>query len=49
MKSKYFNIARLLQNALVVRVSELLSQGTCVPIVNSKYFNIAELLHWLSE
>ena len=39
-KSKYFNIAELLHNALVVRVAELLSQRRYVPNVKSKYFNI---------
>ena len=43
--SKYFNIAELLHNALVVRVVELLSKRTCVRNVKAKYFNIAVLLH----
>ena len=36
VKTKYFNIAELLHNALVVRVVELLSQKTNVPNVKSK-------------
>ena len=44
MKSKYFDIAELLHNALVVRIGELFSQKAYVPKVKSKYFNVAELL-----
>ena len=35
LKSKYFNTAELLQNALVAMVAELLSQKTYVPNVKS--------------
>ena len=45
MKSRYINIAKLLQNVLIVLVGELLSERRYVPNVKSKYFNIAELLH----
>ena len=44
VKSKYFNIAELLQNALVAMVAEFLSQRTYVPNVRSKYFNISKFL-----
>ena len=44
VKSRYINIAELLQNGLVVSVAELLSERRYVPNVKSKYFNIAELL-----
>ena len=45
VKSKYSNIAELLNNALVVRVAELLSQRYYVLNMKSKYFRIDELLH----
>ena len=45
MKSKYFNIAELLNNAIVVTRAKILSQRTYVPKAKSKYFNIDELLH----
>ena len=44
VKSKYVNIAELLQNALVARVAKLLSLRTCVPNLKSRYFNVVELL-----
>ena len=44
VKSKYFNIAELLSNALVVRIAELWSHRSYVPNVKSKYFRIGELL-----
>ena len=45
VNSKYFNIAGLLHNALVVSVEELLCQKRYLPNVKLRYFNIAELLH----
>ena len=42
VKSKYFNIAELLHNSLVVRVAELLALRMYVPNMKSNYFNIAE-------
>ena len=45
VQSKYFNISESLNNALVVMVAELLSQGTYVRNVKSKYFKIDVLLH----
>ena len=45
VKSKYFNIAELLQNALASIVPELLSQITYAPNVRSKFLNIAEVVH----
>ena len=45
VKSKYFNIAELLHNALLGLGAEILSQRRYVPNVKSRYFNLAELLH----
>ena len=44
MRSKYFDIAVLLHNAIVVMVAELSSQRTYVSNVKSKCFNKSESL-----
>ena len=44
VKSKYFNKAELVHNALGGRVAESLSQRTYVPNAKSQSINIAEVL-----